>query len=286
MKISYCSDLHLEFLNFPDFTKEEGGDILLLAGDIVVASMLHETRTDQSAKKVKKYLSTKFKKGLIDKYDTVLMVMGNHEHYRSSLPNTQQLLNDGFDQLGLSKIRVLENDFWKNDNIVIAGATLWTDFDGGNPLTMMACEGGMNDFSQIGKVNPSNATYFDKGNLLITAQDLLTIHRDSVQFLYDLLHQDFIHRKDVIFMTHHGPTFQSLNPAHCGNGLDGAYCSNLAWLMEQYPNIKYWIHGHTHAHHDYHVFNTNVLANQRGYNVGFVREDCFTRWKGLKHINI
>ena len=67
MKISYLSDTHLEFLNWPDFSHESGGDVLLLAGDITTAAMLRSHRTDADAKKHSKYL-TKFKKDLIDKY--------------------------------------------------------------------------------------------------------------------------------------------------------------------------------------------------------------------------
>ena len=50
MKISYLSDIHLEFLDWPDFSKESGGDVLLLAGDITTAAMIRSYRTDKDAK--------------------------------------------------------------------------------------------------------------------------------------------------------------------------------------------------------------------------------------------
>ena len=66
MKFSYVSDLHLEFKDYPDFSKEDGGDVLLLAGDIITAYSLTSWRTDKNARSYQKYMKGPFK-NLIDK---------------------------------------------------------------------------------------------------------------------------------------------------------------------------------------------------------------------------
>jgi Icc-related predicted phosphoesterase len=261
MKISYLSDCHLEFLNWPDFSKETGGDVLLLAGDITTAAMLRPNRTDADAKKHSKYLK-KFKTDLIDKYDAVYMVMGNHEHYNSIFKNTKQDLIDGFARHDLSKIRILDNDSVKIADWTLVGATLWTDFNRADPFTMFTVEKGMNDYRMIGKEDVSDMNYFNRtSNRKIDAQFIYDQHQTSLSYLYEVAKEN----DKVIVMTHHAPTSKSLNTEHSGNYLDHAYYSNLADVILDCPSIKYYIHGHTHMTVDYEVEQCRVLSNQRGY---------------------
>jgi Icc-related predicted phosphoesterase len=254
MKISYLSDLHLEWLNWPDFSKESGGDVLLLAGDITTAAMIRPHRTDADARKHSKYLK-KFKTDLIDKYDAVYMVMGNHEHYNSIFKNTKQDLLDGFARHDLTKIRILDNDSVKIGDWTLIGATLWTDFNRADPFTMYVVEKGMNDYKLIRKEDVSDSTR------KIDAQFILEQHQTSLAYLYQVAKDN----DKVIVMTHHAPTSKSLNTDHSGNNLDHAYFSNLSDLILDTDSIKYWIHGHTHMTVDYPVGQCRVLSNQRGY---------------------
>ena len=261
MKISYLSDLHLEFINWPDFSKESGGDVLLLAGDITTAAMLRPNRTDADVKKHSKYLK-KFKTDLIDKYDAVYMVMGNHEHYNSIFKNTKQDLLDGFAKHDLTKIRILDNNAVKIGDWTLFGATLWTDFNRADPFTMYVVEEGMNDYKLIGKEDVSDMNYFNRtSNRKIDAQFILNEHHVSLCNLYEVAKEN----DKVIVMTHHAPTSKSLNTDHSGNSLDHAYFSNLSDLILDTESIKYWICGHTHMTVDYPVGQCRVLSNQRGY---------------------
>jgi Icc-related predicted phosphoesterase len=263
MKISYLSDVHLEFLNWPDFSKETGGDVLLLAGDITTAAMFRPHRTDSDAKKHSKYLK-KFKTDLIDKYDAVYMVMGNHEHYNSIFKNTKQDLIDGFARHDLNKIRILDNDSVKIGDWTLVGATLWTDFNHADPFTMFTVEKGMNDYRLIGKEDVSDMNYFNRtSNRKIDAQFILEQHQTSLSYIYEVAKEN----DKVIVMTHHAPTSKSLNTDHSGNSLDYAYFSNLSDLILDRESIKFWIHGHTHMTVDYDVGQCRVLSNQRGYYI-------------------
>ena len=278
MKISYVSDIHLEFLKWPDFSKEVGGDVLLLVGDITTAAMFRPHRTDADVRKHSQYLK-KFKTDLIDKYDAVYMVMGNHEHYNSIFKNTKQDLLDGFARHDLSKIHILDNDSVKIDDWTLIGATLWTDFNRGDSFTMFAVEKGMNDYRQIGKEDVSDMTYFNRtSNRKIDAQFILEQHQTSLSYIYE-------HAKNndkVIVMTHHAPTHKSLNIEHSGSTLDYAYSSDLSDIILDTSSIKYWLHGHTHMSVDYQVGQCRVLSNQRGYYF----EKSYKLFDGLKHINL
>ena len=53
--------------------------------------------------------------------------------------------------------------------------------------------------------------------------------------------------------------------------MNGAYRSNLEDFIVARPQIKLWIHGHTHHEFDYMVGDTRVVCNPRGY-VGYERD--------------
>ena len=82
MKVRYCSDLHLEFNNLPNFTPSED-EVLLVAGDTAITTYLKHNRTDADARKFKK----KFGKFLesISGYRMVYFIGGNHEHYMGDI---------------------------------------------------------------------------------------------------------------------------------------------------------------------------------------------------------
>lgn len=279
MRISYCSDLHCEFMDFPDFSNDKGGDVLILAGDITTASLLRANRTDGEARAHARYFREKFKHGLIDKYPYVFYVIGNHEHYNSLFHATKTTLTEGFAALGLDKIKILDNDMSIIDGVAFIGATLWSDFLKGSPTSMLDCQLGMNDFRIIGnslitgkygeaKVNP------------VTPEHIYGEFKMSLDFITSML--KILGEKQVIICSHHGPTMQSLNSKHSGNSLDGAYCSDLSELILDNPNIGHWIHGHTHQNFDYIVGNCRVLANQRGYN----SERSYIEFEGTKSFEV
>ena len=47
--------------------------------------------------------------------------------------------------------------------------------------------------------------------------------------------------------------------------MNGGYVSDLSNLILDNPQIKYWLHGHTHQQVDYMVGETRVMCNARGY---------------------
>jgi Icc-related predicted phosphoesterase len=262
MKISYCSDLHTEFLNFIDF-KDDGGDVLVLAGDILTAKLLDTKRTDKEARKLAKYMKTRFKPQLLDKYNLVLYVPGNHEYYGSMYKDTIPSIIGWFNAHNFNNIFVMNNNHYERNGVIFIGATLWTDFLGGNYHVMNACQRGMNDYRIIGDHNVDGSNKFTSTTVPINAEFAFTRHQFSRQYINTVskMHPD----KPVVVITHMAPTFNSINKHHSGNDLDGAYASDLSNLILDNPNIKVWIHGHTHENVDYMVGNCRVLSNQLGY---------------------
>jgi len=280
IRFGYTGDLHLEFLDYPDFSKEPGGDILLLAGDILTAYAIVSHRTDKEAKKLKKYLVDKFKPTLLDKYQATYMVMGNHEHYNSIFKNTKQMLRNSFQELGLS-ITILDNDTVDLNGVHLIGSTLWSDFENGSPESMVNCQFGMNDFRIIGTMDTEDFTYFNRyDSRILTPEYVYREHKQSVEYIRFQL--DRLKGQNVVVMTHHGPTYKSLHRDHVGNALNGAYASDLSDMILSYPNIRYWISSHTHYHQDYDVGHTNMLSNPRGYR----GEKSYNIWNGVKHFDV
>ena len=271
LKVGYVSDLHLEFQRAPDFSKEEGGDVLILAGDITTASVLSPNRTDQDSMKSKKAL-LKLKTELLDKYKVVLYVMGNHEHYRFTFEDTIPAIRQHLDLIGCSNVVVMDDNILQYKEVCFIGNSLWSDFMKENPNSMLAAWEGMNDYRIIA-CRESFGT--------ITPEFILGKHKTHRNYIN--VTANALSDMPVVVITHHGPTLKSLNALHSGNSLDGAYCSDLSNIILDNKNIKYWVHGHTHAHLDYKVGECNVLANQRGYED---YDDSFNQFTGIKHFEV
>lgn len=273
MKIGYVSDLHLEFKDYPDLSNTEGGDILILAGDITTAHAIRPGRTDQDYRSWKKY-AEKFKIDVLDKYDAVFYVMGNHEHYQSVFSSTAKGMIDGFKAVGWDKVKLFDNDWVVVDDVVFIGATLWSDFENNNDLSKWDCGRFMNDYRLIYR-EPTKTLH-----LPIDPEFTLNEHYKSVAYIREILK---LNKADKAFVfTHMAPSYVSLNKEHSGNGLDGAYASDLSDLICSFPQIKYWAHGHTHMNVNYDVCGTKVIANQRGYR----GEKSHKLFGGIKHVEI
>ena len=79
MKLQIVSDLHLEFNDVT--VNNAGADILCLAGDISLAKdLVKDTPKGEKFRQFFNHVSKEF--------DTVLYIMGNHEHYSGRWNNT------------------------------------------------------------------------------------------------------------------------------------------------------------------------------------------------------
>lgn len=229
MKINYLSDVHLEF---GVLTHELEGEVLVLAGDITVNRRV--SWINEAAKHFK----------------YVVYVLGNHEHWRGYIEGTFRKTRQAL----APNVYVLENSSVVLDGVAFHGATLWTDFNNHDPLTMHAVDynphtGGLQDFRFV---------RFNGGAYRWTPESAYKTHLKSREFL-----RNSIQPGDVV-VTHHAPTFKSIDPVHTDKLFDGAYASDLSELILD-TEPKFWFHGHIHKSNDYMVGNTRVLCNPRGY---------------------
>jgi predicted phosphodiesterase len=260
MKISLMSDLHLEFAGM----ELPGGDILLLAGDILVARYLQERRTDSEAKKLKKRAKEFFNEQC-SKYNQVYYIAGNHEHYSGIFDETFDILRD---YIVDTNVKFLENELVSlNDDWNLFAATLWTDYNNNDFWAKNTADNSLNDHRLIKKVKP----HYDNHNRsedsvgYFHPDDAYEEHLKTIKVLDVILRERRNINKNTIVMTHHAPTYKSVHPRYFGDDLNHAYCSNLSETIMAHKNIKYWFHGHTHDSHDYMVDKCRVICNPRGY---------------------
>jgi Icc-related predicted phosphoesterase len=95
----------------------------------------------------------------------------------------------------------------------------------------------------------------------LNPNDTLAFHRESKSYL---LNQLQTLNENVFVISHHAPSYQSI-PQEYKKNSNGAYCSNLDDVIVNNPQIKYWVHGHTHNHFDYMIEGCRVICNPGGY---------------------
>ena len=258
MKINLVSDLHL---NFQDLTLP-GGDVLILSGDIMEAGHL------RLADNVKKdtFIADRYRRFINEelvKYRKVFYVAGNHEHYNNSYDDTHARIRRELP----SHVSLLEAEAEVYEGVHFFGATLWTDCNKGDPITISTLAQGMADYRVIKhghsikvKTMYGDAYYTSKFTPSFTKGVFHTTVETLKQYLKDK------ENERVVVIGHHAPTPLSCDEYYKDEyHMNGGYFSNLSDFIMDHPQIKVWTHGHTHQRCDYMMGTTRVLCNARGY---------------------
>jgi len=264
MKIRILSDLHIEFFPFKiPALATDPETVLVLAGDIGVI-------IDKSPLQA-------FLQRAAEQFKAVVMVLGNHEYYRSIWP-------DAIDELRRwplpANVHILEKASVEIDGIVFLGTTLWSDFENEDPLSMIHCQRYINDFSVIG-VHPGaqrRHPFADTGSF--SPAHAIEAHRVSRQWLTTHMTETGAAGKKMVVVTHHGVAPGSINPKYIGSNTNGAFVSDLSELLiAGQPELV--IHGHVHDSVNYTLGDPahpiRVIANPRGYTKreGTQENKCF-----------
>lgn len=273
MKAALASDLHLEFDTI-ELKNTEQARLLILSGDILIGDDLHnhpdpagehEKIKEQypggliwkpSDNQRRSMMFTAFLKNVSNEFQDTVYVLGNHEYYHGKFPDAQQWIKDHVAQF--KNIHVLEKESIEIEDTTFIGATLWTDFNKGNPSTMYAAQQSMNDYNLI---RHSGANYRK-----LTPSDVLAEHRNTLEYIKSVV--DPHSTKRFVMCGHHAPTTLSIHeyynyPSEFHN--NGGYVSDLSEFIMDRPQIVLWTHGHTHTPFDYVMGQTRVLCNPRGY---------------------
>lgn len=261
-KIAVGSDIHLEFGEFKPQNIQDN-KLLILAGDIILAKNLTKTLGTRQNK-----IYHQFFQYVSDCFDDVVYVMGNHESYHFDIAKVVGHVRDGLSNY--KNIHILDNEVWDWGEYQIFGGTLWTDMNKRDPVSMYEIQFMMNDFTLIQDTRKPEAAWFDMNGRKMRGNDQLAkfLPEDaanefdvSMSKLTEALKND----KPTIVVTHHLPSYQSIHEKWKGSKMNPGYASELSEFIEQNPNIKTWIHGHTHESCSYSIGNTQVVCHPRGY---------------------
>lgn len=247
MRIQPIADLHVEMWQGMDdghslsalleTIRKTPAEVLVLAGDICRAARGAEMAA---------YLA---------KDRPCVLVAGNHEYYAGSFPeDLEELRAQGKKHPNL---HLLENEAVEIGDVVFLGCTLWSDMRiyqkaFGYMQSMEAVQGGLNDYRQIA---------WEKRRPL-QAADTIGLHRASVAWLKEQF--ELYRGRQVVVVTHHAPSEQSVAECYRNDILTAGFASNLDALVKE-SGAALWIHGHTHGCCDYVLGGTRVVANACGY---------------------
>jgi hypothetical protein len=159
MKIALCSDLHLEFEDV-NLKNTEGAEVLILSGDIMLAEDLHnhpptvvspyESYTELGTRQKAAQRFRDFLSRVSFQFPHVVYVAGNHEFYNGRWKESLTHLREECGKL--PNVYFLERDIKVIGEVSFIGATLWTDCNKGDPLTLHA-------LSDMMMVTPSYALH-------------------------------------------------------------------------------------------------------------------------------
>ncbi|KQV73242.1 metallophosphoesterase [Rhizobium sp. Root1220] len=240
MKLWPISDLHLEFGVPFDHRLPEGTDVVVCAGDVTTKGIIPSLQwlADNIAPEI-----------------PVVCVAGNHEFYggfvQENIRDARKFAN------GFPNIHFLENETVDIGNMQFIGGTLWTDFQlfGREAAFAMAdAEAGMNDYRRIKftkrpykKFKPIHA--FRK-------------HQETRNFIAAAMEGSA--ERTTVVLTHHAPSSRSVPSWYREGSAVACYASHLeSLILDAQPAL--WIHGHLHNRSDYHIGQTRVVSNPRGY---------------------
>jgi Icc-related predicted phosphoesterase len=261
MKIAFCSDLHLEINNnLPaKMEKIEPVDYLLLAGDITCLRFFQEHRTDSEARSMKKRFNTFLQETCAD-VGRILWIPGNHEYYGHHFIDVDEYMWPVFKGID-PRIKYHNQILEVSGDVCFIGATLWTNFDNGNPLVEMIVQEGMNDYHVI---KYTKEQILPGGNIL-RGHHTLTKHYSDFSFIKKQYEEANYNNKKTIVFTHHSPSMMSHSNHRFGDtDLKFGYHSNYGQWLED-SNVHTWIHGHTHHNVDYDHRGTRVVSAMHGY---------------------
>lgn len=242
MKLRIISDLHLDINRDFELKEMEGEEeqVLLIAGDVaplrnsVAWNYVHE-------------LSERFKK--------IIIIPGNHEYYGDFLNNPSEPAKANINSLPFNvsfRLTPEKSSLLGINKIGIVMGTLWTDYDNGDPVAIQMIQNSMNDYRAI---------YEPHGRSLATPRLIMDEHEKQMRRFRDLM--DTTPESFIIGMSHHAPTWESVNEKFVGSPINGAFVTNALSLL---ADANIWIHGHTHASMDYYsITGTRVICNPVGY---------------------
>lgn len=195
-------------------------------------------------------------KELAKRFKDIVYVPGNHEYFGNSTPygkNTFFHFKELLRKYG--RIHLLDNTGVTIDGTRFFGTTLWTDY-ADDPISMLACMRFPEFRFALDDNNGAPRTP--------VPQDYVNRYRVAVEALNKELEKG----EDVVVITHFGPTHGSIHEryrSHPTPEINNHFAVRLENTILDNPQIKLWLHGHTHTQFEYTCGETRVICNPTGY---------------------
>lgn len=271
--VRLASDIHLDFdlighknveateldiIWSPTKLETDKETVLVLAGDLWVDNRPFVRRHNTY---------TSWMEYVAHRFHSVVVVLGNHDYWGGSIHRATDKAKESIEETGIKNVYLLENDTVIIGDMKFTGGTLWTDYNNGDPITMLSGPRTMADYDRI----QAGTGSIRRG---VKPQDMLTSHVKTLEHIKENAKRDYPEQK-VIVVTHMAPSFRSITP-----GYERETITNHFYYSDLEPVIgnlsfeaDYWFHGHVHSCHDYMLDRTRVICNPRGYakyeNTGF-----------------
>lgn len=261
MKLRVYSDIHLDhYVNgaphqwVPPVLPDDHEATLILAGDLWIGTNFIESTGD--------YTPTSWISSVACRFKMVLIVLGNHDYWPCSKDITIKTgaakCNSMMYDRGIMNVKVLDCDTYEDEGVLFVGATLWTDMDKEDPLTMHNMP---NYMMYDGKI--AYETFPGGGWDRFTSDKWVTTHYKHRAYLKLVVEQN--RDKKVVVITHHLPLLTVSDPVYAGDSGNGYYSSDLSEFILDNEHIAYWFYGHTHYQKETLLGKTNVINNCVGY---------------------
>ncbi|KAF4453326.1 hypothetical protein F53441_3989 [Fusarium austroafricanum] len=244
--VQIMSDLHLELnRQYATFDFPVKAPLLVLGGDIgrlVDYDMFLPFLARQTAR-----------------FEKVFLVLGNHEFYEMSYEDGVQKARELEKEESLQgKLVILDRNCWDDPDskLTIVGATLWSKI---SPSAAQVVSLRVSDFKLISgwSVAKHNECHTrDLAYLTETITELNNLPTES--------------QRNVLVVTHHAPCVNGASrPEHAKAPYKTAFSTDVIQAREFVRGVAVWMFGHTHFTTGFIKGGVKVVANQRGYVLGY-----------------
>lgn len=237
------SDLHLELnRQYSTFEFPVKAPLLVLGGDI--------------GRLVDYDMFLGFLARQTDRFDRVFLVLGNHEFYEMSYEDGVEKAKElEREEVLHGKLTVLDRNRWDDphSNLTIVGATLWANIapSAEDIVTLRVSDYKLIKSWSVAKQNTCHA-------------------RDLAYLTTTLTSLNVSSQRTVLVVTHHAPCIHGTSrPEHVKSPWKTAFSTDVLQRSEFIKGVACWMFGHTHFTTEFMNRGVRVVANQRGYVLGY-----------------
>ncbi|KAF4961060.1 hypothetical protein FSARC_10294 [Fusarium sarcochroum] len=244
--VQIMSDLHLELnRQYATFNFPVKAPLLVLGGDIgrlVDYDMFLPFLARQTAR-----------------FEKVFLVLGNHEFYEMSYEDGVEKAKElEKEEVLEGKLVLLDRNRWDDPDskLTIVGATLWSNIhpSAAEIVTLRVSDYKLISGWSVDKHNDCHAR--DLAYLTETLTELNELPVES--------------QRNVLVVTHHAPIVNGASrPEHTKAPYKTAFSTDVIQAKEFMRGVAVWMFGHTHFTTEFQKGGVRVVANQRGYVLGY-----------------